>query len=231
VINRKYLVDTGWAAAVRMLDLGMMPADLEYLFITHRHRDHTLGLPQLLLYRRIVRQQQGRDIPPLKITGPVEDLETLYEKAWAWLGFPEDAPRDDLIPLSPGEGLDTDDFSIFTCAAHHTSAGLVYRFKDKRSGAEIGFTGDTLYHPRIVSHLAGVSLLIHDACYSDDAPLDQPGLHGRPKQAAQAAKEVGARRLALIHGSPRLQRQKVRAAREIFRNSFWPKVGQTVRIG
>ena len=42
LINQKVLVDTGWCSALRMLDFGVTPLDLEYIFLTHGHHDHFL---------------------------------------------------------------------------------------------------------------------------------------------------------------------------------------------
>ena len=50
VINGKYLVDTGWYAAIKMNCYGLDPLRLEYLFLTHCHHDHYIGLPHLLFY-------------------------------------------------------------------------------------------------------------------------------------------------------------------------------------
>ena len=50
VINRKYLVDTGWYGTIKMRSYGLDPLDLEYLFLTHCHHDHYIGLPHLLFY-------------------------------------------------------------------------------------------------------------------------------------------------------------------------------------
>src|SRR4051794_40732123 len=74
VINRKYLVDTGWYGAIKMRCYGIDPLDLEYLFLTHCHHDHYIGLPQLLFYYTM-RGRERPDRPTLKIVGPVEDLE------------------------------------------------------------------------------------------------------------------------------------------------------------
>jgi ribonuclease Z len=222
------MVDTGWYGAVRMLSYDLDPTRLEYLFITHRHNDHTLGLPQLLLYRRIKRIQDGLELPPLKIVGPKVDLPGIIQRAVAILQWPDGAVLPEGIPLDPGEGLETGGFILRTCAADHTAPGLVYRFIDKRNGRQLAFTGDTMYSESIVSHVRGVSLLIHEACYNDGDPPDKPGKHCQPRQAAEAARKAEVGRLALIHATPHFRERKVEAAREIFPNTFWPRDGETV---
>lgn len=228
VINERHMVDTGWYGTVRMLSYGLDPVKIEHLFFTHRHNDHTLGLPQLLLYRRIKRIQEGREFPPLKIFGPAQDLDGIVERAVSVLQWPESAVLPEVIPLEAGDEWENGQFVIRTCSSRHTAPGLVYRFFDKRTGVDLAFTGDTAYDEAVIEHVRGAVFLIHEACYNDGDPLDKPGLHSQPKLAARAAEKAGVGRLALIHGVPALRARKVAAAREIFPNTFWPENGQRV---
>lgn len=230
LINGRYLVDTGWYATVRMLSFGFDPTTVTHLLITHRHNDHVLGLPQILLYQKIKREQEGLDIAPLVVAGPAADLDGILDRAIPTLQWPDSAILPERKILSPSEEWETDEFRIRVCASRHTAPGLVYRFLDRKTGDEIGFTGDTSYDPRIADHLQGVSLLIHDACYNDDDPPDRPGLHSSAVHAAKIAKAAGAKRLALIHATPHFRAQKVAIARKIFSNTFWPKDGETVDV-
>ncbi len=230
VINGTYLVDTGWYATVRMLSFGLDPLAIEYLFVTHRHNDHTLGLAQLLLYRKIKRVQEGIERPPLRIVGPESDIAGVVERAVAVLQWKEDTSLHETIPLAPGGVVETDAFRLTTCAAQHTAEGLVYRFFDKLTRREIGYTGDTLYDEGIVRHLTGVSLLIHEACYSNGDPIDKPGKHCQPKLAATAALKAGAKSLVLVHATPHLRAAKVASASEVFPNCLWPKPGERIDV-
>jgi ribonuclease Z len=230
VINGKYLVDTGWYGTVRMLSFGLDPSAIEYLFITHRHNDHILGLAQFLLYRRIRKGQNGVETPRLRIVGPAADLDQLVERAITALLWSEDVERPETIPLPAGGVVDTEAFRLSTCASQHTAEGLVYRFLDKATGKEIGYSGDTLYDEAIVRHLTGVSLMIHEACYSDGDPLDKPGKHCQPRLAATAALKAGARSLLLVHATPRTRAGKVASASEIFPNCRWPKLGERITV-
>ena len=39
--------DTAWNAAVNMQTHGARPTDVDYVFFTHCHQDHTMGFPGL----------------------------------------------------------------------------------------------------------------------------------------------------------------------------------------
>ena len=230
LINGRYLVDTGWYAVIKMKLYGFDPMQLEYLFLTHCHHDHYIGLPQLLFYLRM-RAWERPDRPPLKIVGPAEDLErvvTLSRQLLQPDRFPDVDSTPTLFPLHPGDTLETEEFRLTTCASRHPVPGLCYRFADHATGAEFAFTGDTAWHPPIVEHVRDVSLLITEASYgANPAPADNRSLHSGAPEAARLAVEAQVGRLALIHAIEERQAEAVAAAQTIFPHSFWPQDGET----
>ena len=233
IINGKYLVDTGWYAAIRMLEYSFNPMDLEYLFFTHCHHDHYIGLPHLLFYLRM-RRREFPDHPPLKIVGPAEDVEKVITLAHRFLQtdrFPELEQIPEIIPLNPGESYQTEAFRIDTCATIHPVQGLCYKFTDKASGAVLGFTGDSAYYPPIAEHLKGVTFLIHEASHGAENP--EPGSssgHSGALQAAAIAQTAEVHLLALIHCPEKHAQAALTAAQRIFSNTIFPADGQTVRL-
>ncbi len=233
VINDRYLVDTGWYAAIKMQCYGLDPLNIEYLFLTHCHHDHYIGLPQLLFYRRM-RRSARPNLPPLKILGPAEDLERVVTLARQFLQpdrFPDVDEAPELFPLEPGDAFEEEAFRITTCASLHPVPALCYRFTDKQTGATFAFTGDTAYHPPVVAHVQGVSLLVHEASYgAAPAPANNASLHSGAPDAARVAAEAGVERLALVHAPEDRQQAALAAAQAIFPNTIWPEDGQQVTI-
>jgi ribonuclease Z len=233
VINRTYLVDTGWYAAIKMRCYGIDPMGLEYLFLTHCHHDHYIGLPHLLFYLAM-RAAERPDREPLKIVGPAEDLERVVTLAQAFLqmerfGAVQFAPK--LIPLEAGATYDDPNFQLTTCRSVHPVPALCYRFTDRRTGREFAFTGDTAYDPGIVRHVAGASLLIHEASYgASPTPANNFSLHSSALDAARVAIEAGVGRLALVHCPQPKQAAALEAARAQFPNTFWPHDGETIVV-
>ena len=234
LVNGNVLVDTGLAAVWRMRTFGLDPVEVDHLILTHRHLDHTVGLPGLL-FHRMARSQAAPLENELTIVGPAEHVEGLVGRAVHFLAYPfRDIPRPRVRPMRPGEAYETDGFLITTCGVEHTAPGLCCRFLDRRTGTEIAFTGDTRPSEAVTEHVRGVSLLIHDATYgprgADDGP--DPGRHSGAPDAARVAKAARVGRLALIHGptTPEGQADAVAAAREIFPETFWPADGEVVEV-
>jgi len=79
VVDGRVLLDGGAPLLPHMHRLGFDPGDIEVVFLTHFHGDHTLGLPPFVLHRVFV------DRRPLTFVGPsgtAEYLERLWEVSW-----------------------------------------------------------------------------------------------------------------------------------------------------
>jgi ribonuclease Z len=229
LINGRCLVDTGWYAVLKMCCYGFDPTQLEYLFLTHCHHDHYIGLPHLFFYMAMSRRRT-----PLKIAGPAEDLErvvTLSRQLLQPDRFPAADHEPDLFPLKPGDSLEGEAFRITTCASLHPVPALCYRFVDTRTGRTIAFTGDTAPHAPLAGHVRDADLLITEASFGAKcAPDPNPTLHSGAEDAAHLAAAAGVRRLALVHCGAEHRAASLAAARAIFPNTFWPADGEIVTL-
>jgi len=239
IINNRYLVDTGWNAPLTLRVHGLDPLAVEYLFLSHCHHDHYLGLPQLLFYRamKVPRSGSGGTMPPLRVLGPAGNVERVVERAIAFLQpdiFPEIGAAlntaVDVVSLVPGgEPYETEAFHLSTSPTHHTVAGMCCRFTDKQTGIVIAWTGDTAPCPSLVDHVRGAALLIHDATFGvQPAPTHNPYLHSGAPDAARLALAAGAGQLALIHGPEAQQEAACASAQTLFPATFWPGDGEVI---
>jgi ribonuclease Z len=232
VINGRHLVDTGWYAAIKMLNYGLSPMELDTVFISHCHHDHYIGLPHILFYLRM-RNKERPDRPALNIIGPEEDIQRVVDLTRAFLQtdrFPDVECPLEVFPVKPGEPLDIAGLHIDTCKTSHPVQGLCYKFTDKRTWSSFVYTGDTAYHPPIASFAKGASLLIHEASYGPESPKDKRWGHSGALEAAQIAQAAEVNRLALVHCPEPLAEKAVKTARQIFADAFIPRDGQTVEI-
>lgn len=231
LINSKILVDAGWCSALKMLEFGVSPADLEYLFLTHCHHDHYLGLPHLLFYRRMQATNTGRDLPPLRIAGPAGDVERIVELARRFLqverqSLPDHAPE--VIPIEAGHAYKAAGLRVIACGTTHAVPSCAYRFDAEESGAAVVISGDTAFNPSIAELAGGATLLIHEAAAADSEPDPTSGTgHSGGAQAARIAELAGVELLALTHGYRKDIERTLAAAKRIFPESVFPLDGET----
>jgi len=233
VIDSRYLVDTGWYAAVKMRCYGLDPMQLETLIFTHCHHDHYIGLPHLL-FTLAMRAGERPGRAPLKIVGPAGEIERVVGLAQAFLQMDRFGPvryQPELFPLQPGDTWEDGNVRMDTCASLHPVPGLCYRFTDRQTGKVVAFTGDTATHPDIPPFVKGADLLIHEASYgAAPAPISNASLHSGAPDAARVALEAGVKRLALVHCPRAKQQAALAAAQAIFPHTFWPEDGERVTM-
>jgi ribonuclease BN (tRNA processing enzyme) len=80
VVDGRVLLDGGAPLLPHMHRLGIEPLDIEVVFLTHFHGDHTLGLPPFVLHRIFV--DEPRTITFVGPEGVAERLEALFEVSW-----------------------------------------------------------------------------------------------------------------------------------------------------
>ena len=238
ILNRRYLFDTGHCAAARMLVLGIHPKDIEYVFITHRHPDHAIGLPQVISYR-LGEKFFYPGIEALHVVGPAGDLEELIRLTCQFVSYlnagtetTSDPARFHVIPipLKPGEKLETESFHVATHATNHNPhlKSLAYRFTDSSTGKTIGFTGDAGPTPGLAAFMRGVDLLIHDGgVYPTDRV--SPG-HSSAVAAAKVADEASVQCLCLIHFNIDTIEKAADEARKTFPKIIIAEEGKTITV-
>ena len=222
VINGKYLVDTGFYAALKMREFGFDPLKIETVFFTHIHHDHFIGLPGLLFF--IVMQNRWNKvekIKPLTIIGPAEGVQELVDNAWDFLQikkYPELKFDVNVVPITPGDNYEDAEIYVQTFPLSHPVQSMAYKFREKSTGKSFAISWDTAFHPPVAEFVKGEQLLIHDA------------VHTLPKEAATIAKMAGVKKLYLIHYLPEYSGQVLKEARDIFPDSFLPKEGETIKL-
>jgi len=190
------LFDCGSGTLTRLLLAGVVYTDLNHVFFTHTHSDHTADLIPLIQALRTTPHYQRTS--ELHLYGPSSFtmfMEILSQAYGQWVMTPE-------FPLTIHEFLSdqftTTLFQIQTAPMRHSRAAIGYRIEDGH-GATIVYSGDTEICQEIVDLAHHADILILECSFTDDHPV--PG-HLTPTAAATIAARAGCRHLVLTHLYP-----------------------------
>lgn len=195
------------------------------ILISHRHADHTQGLPFFAPARR-----RGNRFVIIAPNGMAAALEALVAG--------EDA--DAYYPPQPGTNLRADVLVKELKEGEPTVVGRSVVVRSRRvedplggMGYRVSADGHTvayvcdLRHPaggldrQVVELARGADLLIHDAQLTPEERLAYPDWpHSSWEEAARAAREAGVRRLALFHHAPDADEDTLRHIESLARNAF-----------
>lgn len=197
--NQKMLFDAGRGATIRLRQIdssGTLLSNIDALFLTHYHSDHTLGIPDLWLTGWLANRRKQ----PFRLIGPVgaKSLMANLESAYA-LDIKIRIEDEKLLPEGiatvveefemDGVVYERDGVKVIAFTVDHGAAikpAVGYRIEYK--GHAVLISGDTRYDQNVIKFGTGVDLLIHEVCV------------GRPELLSSNAY---AKRVADHHTSPR----------------------------
>lgn len=234
LLDHSIMIDTGFSGVVDLLNCGEDPLGVDYVFITHCHHDHYMGLPQLLFYHRMRGRMKKRE-RQLVIVGPKPEIRMVVGLARQFLRcdvFDDVCDEPSVVQLDAGAVFETERFTVQTCPTLHPVTGLCYRFTDKKSGRSVVFTGDTGHYDGLGRFAAGADLLVHEASWgacSHDATKGSG--HSGSVDAATVAAQGKVGRLALVHYAPSLREKVLAAAQDVFPATVAPLPGEVLPLG
>lgn len=232
--DQPIVLDCGRGAVTQLVRAGVDPSQVEYVFLTHHHFDHTIGLPDLLLGSWIV----GR-ITPVQVFGPAGTSAFIQSVLEAFKIDIESRRKSregkrgavstlEVIAKEIGAGLvyEASEWRIRAVRVDHLPGSLGYRLDAQ--DRSIVFSGDTRPCPALVELARGADLLIHEvffslefessgASYGRHRELVHPDWinrvrHTKPHEVGKIAAEAGVKKLVLTHlwsneGEDRLKRE------------------------
>jgi ribonuclease BN (tRNA processing enzyme) len=241
--SENLLIDAGPAILQQLDAAGISPREISHIFFTHRHGDHVLGFPMLMMWY-LLNPSASIQTPVLIGSGPTLDaLEALFLHVYG----PDvaeiigSAPRMVLPEDGPGQARIHPHIMLRTLPMNHADfapvLGLRIDTRGERLGAHsLAFTSDTAPCDNIVALAKGADVLVHEANWSADLDPQLIGTagHSTAQEAGRHAAAAGVGRLALTHISNRYAGRES-ALREEARREFTgpvsaPLSGTTLQI-
>lgn len=230
--KQTFVIDIGEGGARNLNLMGIAPANVDAVLLTHFHSDHIDGLGPMMLFH-----WTGGATSPLPVYGPsgVQPIIDGFNAAYKIDNGYRIAHHGEKIVPPSGAGAIAKPFAInsesqvilkrsgltitaFKVEHDPIEPALGYRFDYK--GRSIVISGDTSKSPSLERAAKGADILVHEALQPNlvkkmTKALDDKGLtntatitrdildyHASPEEAAQSAEIAGVRQLVLSHLVP-----------------------------
>lgn len=190
------------------------PENLDALFLSHWHFDHTSDLLPLI-YR-------------LEAAGKTLSLFAPPDDGSAVRAVVAGAGCFTLKDVRPGDEIRIGEALIRVGSARHPVPGVGFRVE--RDGVSFGYTGDTNTLPSLPDFYRDVDLLLADGLFPEER-WDERKPHLSAALAARLASEAGARKLILTHLNPVYAPELLlREARVHFPSACLAEAGKAVSL-
>ncbi len=175
VVNgRAYLVDAGpgvvrrAVAAARLGVAALEPPNLDLVFLTHLHTDHTVGLPDLIFTPWVLERTV-----PLRVYGP-PGVRAMTEHLLAAYGEDVRIRVDGLEPANPtGHGVEAHEIRpgvvyrdaqvrVIAFPVHHGSWEHAFGYRFETPGRTVVISGDAAPSESVVQYCDGCDVLVHE---------------------------------------------------------------------
>ena len=195
------LFDTGPGTVRKLLNLGLTYQDIDYIFYTHFHTDHTLDLASFLFAAKYPVSLRTKR---LNLIGPA-GLERLYDGFLNLYGdvITPEAYEVKLQEIQEQE-IRFNGYKISTLRMQHAPESLGYRIES--NGKAIAYSGDTDVCENLVKLGKGTDVLILDCSFPNEMKVKG---HLVPEEAAQVARQCSCKRLILSHLYPVCQSDEI----------------------
>ncbi len=188
------LFDGGSGTIRSLLKAGVRLTDIDYIFYTHLHPDHTADLVPMLFALRNPDLARAKE---LRIAGPpgfgafFAGLQRLYGP---WV-----EPANFRVTIEEvGEGERSyPHFRLLTREVKHIPDSLGYRLQS--DGKMVAFSGDSDYCQGLIDLGRGADLFVLECSFPDEGRVAG---HLTPTLAGEVASKAGCRRLILTHFYP-----------------------------
>jgi ribonuclease BN (tRNA processing enzyme) len=205
------LLDCGFTCPQSLWRYNKDKDFIDYVFISHFHGDHIVGLPLVCMKWR-----QDKRLKPLTIIGP-EGLENYFRDLYEMLykGFYKKSTFPiKFIEVQPSQEIEIGCFKLKFAAGKHLTGDTevpVIAVKIASENKCVCYSGDTIYRQEVEDLAKDCNILIHESYMSADSGYHAMMSHCSPRDAGRLASRANVKKLALVH----LQRDYAEKTEEI----------------
>ena len=202
------LIDCGPAILQQLDAVGISPREISHVFVTHRHGDHALGYPMLMLWYQLNPSPSLQTPILIASEATFVGLDELLCAAYSSLvSVADSAPRIVLPTHESGEAQIHPNIMLKTWPMKHSDFAPVLGLRIETRGPMLNervlaFTGDTGPNGNISYLAKDADLLCHDTnLCATIHPQFAEGMfgHSTAQIAGRNAQAANVKHLALIH--------------------------------
>jgi ribonuclease Z len=221
--HRTLLIDCGYSVPEAFWRLFRDPDLVDGVYLSHRHADHSFGLPALLFWMKL----GGRQRSVTLLGGPELDpwLDELLDFAYPG-SFGADFFRCDHLPISPGAEVAFGSLVLRTAVSEHAVRNTALSISD--GALRVCYSGDGGPTAETRELYRGATVLVHE-CFAPVGP--RPG-HADAETLLTLADELEVGTLALVHLSQE-EKEEVRQVVDRTRTRcrvLVPSPGETLEL-
>ena len=191
------LIDCPGSLVQKVKKLGVEPADIQAIIVTHIHPDHVYGLPSLIHSLMLTECQidlfgSERTIDFCRRF--LELFHLLDKKIKCHVRFIPLEPDHDFMP---GASIECSAIKV-----PHNESSLAFGFHFNTTGLKMFYSGDTPVFPPFFESAAGADYLIHDCSAPSRFFVEYPSLktmHANPIELGRSAQGSGIQCLIPCH--------------------------------
>ena len=199
VAGTKLLFDSGPGTMHRLLRTNTTIFDVDYIFYSHFHPDHSAELVPFLFATKYPDSSRRQTTLTIVAGSGFEDfyagLKTVYGK---WIEL--DPGLVDIVQMDnqAADSRRLRGFSVRSTPVEHNPESIAYRITAP-GGRSVVYSGDTDYSENLIALSKGADLLICESALPDDYRVKG---HLTPSLAGDIATRAGVKKLVLTHFYP-----------------------------
>lgn len=195
-----FLLDAGPGTMHQLLRAGVEIYDIDALFLSHFHMDHSGEFPAFLFSTKYPDFKKRRNYPLMLVGGEgfrrfFKDLNRAFNRH---LEFPPGMLEIHELMLEPYVPVVLNGFTIDYAPVDHNPESRAFQFTDSK-GRRIVYSGDTDYCEDLIALAKGADLFICESALPDEKRAPK---HCTPSIAGDMAAKAQVKKLVLTHFYP-----------------------------